>query len=92
MRGPDNVVLHLEVVVEEFDGQIIVRLDPANLRSGQDYDIRFLGSKKIIDRARVSQVERGPIPGEQILETVPLKFPHDGTANESTMAGDKDFV
>jgi len=92
VSGAHDVVLHLQIFEKEFDGQIVVRLDPAHLCRGQDYDRRLFLGEEPVDGRGVPQVQFRAVPRHQVGKPILLQFAHERTANEAAMARDEDFV
>src|SRR5205814_8216642 len=92
VRGPNDVVLALEILDEEFDRQIVVRLDPTNFRGREHGQGRFLRRKETVDGLTVTQIQVRAIPGDEIGEIALFELSNERAANEATMARDEDFV
>ena len=92
MSGANDVVLDLQIFDEEFYRLVVVRLDPADFRGGQNHDRWFLSGKKTVDRLRVAQIQGGAVAHEQTGKAVCLELSNERAANQPAMARDKDFV
>ena len=53
----DEVVLNFEVIQQEIDREIVVRLDAADLRGGDDHEPGPFGEHELAHRRAVEQVE-----------------------------------
>ena len=92
MRGADDVVLDLQILEQELDRQIVVRLDPAHLGGRQNDKRRFFLREKTSTARSSRQIEFGAIRVDQIGKTVRLQAAHQGAADEAAMAGNEDFI
>ena len=92
MGGPDDVVLHLQILEQKLDRQIVVCLDSAYFRGRQDHHRRLLLAKKAANRAFVAQVQMGTVAEEQIGESILLELANERAADEAPMTRDEDFI
>ena len=83
MRGADDVVLDLEIAEQKFDGEVVVRLDSANLGRGKNDNVRLFLGEEILDRLLAREVESGAIASYQIGKTVRLKPAHQARFRRS---------
>ena len=92
MRGADDVVLHAQVLEQELDRKVIVRLDAAYLRRREDDDVRPLVREERVHGGLIREIERGAIARHDIVKSVRFELPHDGATDQATMAGDKNLL
>ena len=89
MRGADDVVLDPQVIEQKLHRQIVVRLDSADLRRGENDNIRFFLCEKILDRTLIRQVELSAIAFKQVRETIRFESTHESASDQPTMSRDK---
>src|SRR5205823_1773264 len=87
----NHVVLDQQVIEQESDWMIVVRLDPADLRCGENNYGWIFNLKEGRDCGFIIQVKRA-VGDEQIGETFRFETSNERAANHSAMAGNEDFV
>src|SRR5579862_2446942 len=90
IRGLDEVVLDLQVVQKELDGKVVVRLDAADRRRGDDHQSRLFPLEKAGDGFALRQVQLGVGAGEDFLIPVLPQIADDSAPDETPMPGYKD--
>ena len=66
MAGGKHVVLDLQVVEQEFDGEIAIRLDAADLGCRQQHRVGTFVGEVPIDGRRIGKVELGAQAHQQL--------------------------
>ena len=88
----DDVVLNPQVLQEELDGIIVVRLDPANLRRCDNDDIRLFLGKKFRHRRFICEIQLRTIARHQIAKCFRSNAAHERAAHHSPMARDENLI
>src|SRR5688572_10476553 len=92
VRGVDDVRLDLDVVVDEFRGICVVRVDSPNLRGCEVHVIRPLECEELIDLLFVAKVELSARARDHRIgrDATGQKIPDDGAANHAAVPADED--
>jgi hypothetical protein len=90
MRRLDKVVLDLQIIQQELDRKIVVRLDAAYARRGHHHDLGTDFLEKARHGRALRQVHLGMGAGYDLSEAVCLEVPHDGAPHQTAVSGYKD--
>ena len=66
MRSGDYIVLHVEILDQEFHRLVVVRFDPSYFGGGEYDELRLFFGKELRHRDRVAQIKLAPITLEQV--------------------------
>jgi hypothetical protein len=92
VSGTNDVVLHLNVLEQEFHGQIIIRLDAPHPGGREDNNGRPLFLEKTFDSRLDHEIELRAIARHQVRKAVLLQLAQQRTPDETPMTGNEYFV
>jgi len=88
----NDVVLHLQVLEQELDWQIAVRLDAAHFRGRKNDQGRFFLGEKTRDIRFVPEIKQGSITRHDVEKAIVLELADERAADQAPMAGYEYFV
>jgi hypothetical protein len=86
------IVLNPQIIEEELDRKIVVRLDATDFCRSKNYDRRLFLNEKIAHRSFIGQIKLGSVALRQVIETFTLETADYRAARKTAMAGDEDFL
>jgi hypothetical protein len=92
VRCLNYVVLNPQIIEQELDWKIVVRLDATNLCRSKNYDRWLFLREKIAHGPFISQIELRSVALRQVIETFTLEAADYGAADKTAVAGDKNFL
>ena len=88
----NDVVLNPQIIEQELDWKIVIRLDTAYLCGSKNDDRRFLLREEILHGAFVGQVKLRAVALRQIMETPMFESADQSAAHQTAVTSHEDLI
>jgi hypothetical protein len=87
----NDVVLNPQIIEQELDWKIVIRLDTAYPRRSKNHDAWVFLREKMLHGLFISQIKLRPVALRQVIEALTFEAADYSAADKTAVTGDKNF-
>jgi len=84
--------LNPQIIEQELNWKIVIRLDTAHSCRSKNHDAWFFLREKMLHGLFISQIKLRPVALRQIVETFTFETADYSAADKTSVTGDKDLI